>query len=311
MRVSADDSRHYPVSRKEPGAPAGARPGGFFQRWKQAVAAVSWSLGAALLLTTGTPVGAQTSDLVSQTQLRVCADPANLPISDKSGAGYENRLAELIAAKLERPVSYTWYPMATGFVRNTLRANRCDVIMGYAQGHELVLNTNHYMTSAYTLIVPKSSDLADVTTLADPKLKSKRIGIIAGSPPASHMARNGLIAGAKPYNLMVDRRHESPALDMLSDLEEGEIDAAILWGPIGGPLVKQAHPDLQVTSLISETLPPRLVFRITMGVRQGEKVWQRALNSLIRRNRGEINQVLQEAGVPLLNDMGTAPYGEE
>ncbi|WP_103225456.1 substrate-binding domain-containing protein [Roseibium marinum] len=259
----------------------------------------------------GIPAGAQTSDLVSHTELRVCADPANLPLSDKAGAGYENRLADLVAAKLELPVAYTWYPMATGFVRNTLRANRCDVIMGYAQGHELVLNTNHYMTSAYTLIVPENGDLADVTTLSDPKLKGKRIGIIAGSPPASHMARNGLIAAAKPYNLTVDRRHESPALDMLSDLEEGEIDAAILWGPIGGPLVKQDHQSFQVTPLIGETLPPRLVFRITMGVRQGEKVWQRKLNSLIRRNQGEINDILQEAGVPLLNDMGTAPYGEK
>jgi quinoprotein dehydrogenase-associated probable ABC transporter substrate-binding protein len=254
---------------------------------------------------------AQTSDLVSKTQFRVCADPANLPMSDETGAGYENRLAELIAAKLDLPVAYTWYPMATGFMRNTLRANRCDVVMGYAQGHELVLNTNHYMTSAFVLIVPKDSELAEVTALNDPRLKGKRIGIIAGSPPASHMARNGLIAKARPYHLVVDRRHESPALDMLNDLSAGEIDAAILWGPIGGPLARQDHPGFKVTPLIREELPPRLFFRITMGVRQGEKVWQRKLNSLIRRNQDEIDALLLEAGVPLLNDMGTAVYGEE
>ncbi|MEM5584348.1 substrate-binding domain-containing protein [Roseibium sp. AS2] len=307
MRVSvADLQRRLSVLNKCGKAAGAVRP-----RWKQVARAVSWPLAAALVLGWGGAAGAQTSDLVSQTELRVCADPANLPLSDKAGAGYENRLADLVAARLERPVAYTWYPMATGFVRNTLRANLCDVIMGYAQGHELVLNTNHYMTSAYTLIVPGSSGLSEVKTLADPKLKGKRIGIIAGSPPASHMARNGLIAAAKPYHLMVDRRHESPALDMLSDLEQGEIDAAILWGPIGGPLVKQGHPDFKVTPLIAETLPPRLVFRITMGVRQGEKVWQRRLNSLIRRNKDDINDLLQTAGVPLLNDMGTAPYGEE
>ncbi len=92
---------------------------------------------------------------------------------------------------------------------------------------------------------------------------------------------------------------------MLGDLNAGEIDAALLWGPIAGPLVKSEFPDLQVTPLLKETLPPRLFFRITMGVRQGEKVWQRKLNSLIRRNQDEINGILVEAGVPLLTDMGS------
>jgi len=257
------------------------------------------------------PAGAQTSDLVSHNAFRVCADPANLPMSDKSGAGYENKLADLFAEKLGLPVAYTWYPMATGFIRNTLRANRCDVVMGYAQGQELVLNTNHYMTSVYTLIVPKDGDLAAVTTLSDDRLKGKRIGIIAGSPPATHMARNGLIGKAKPYHLVVDRRYESPSVDMLKDLTSGDIDAAILWGPIGGPLVKQGYPDLKVIPLMQETLPPHLFYRITMGVRQGEKVWQRKLKSLIRRNQKEIDAILIDAGGPLLNDMGTALYGAD
>ncbi|MEL7205842.1 MAG: substrate-binding domain-containing protein [Pseudomonadota bacterium] len=248
---------------------------------------------------------AQTSDLVSDNALRVCADPANLPISAQDGSGYENKLAELVAAKLEKPVEYTWFPQATGFIRQTLSAKRCDIVIGYAQGHELVLNTNHYFTSSYSLIVPQDGDLSDVTALTDPKLKDLRIGIVAGTPPAAHMARNGLIAKAKPYNLVVDRRRESPAVDMLNDLEAGEIDAAILWGPLGGPLVKNNFDGLKVTPLVEETLPPRLFFRITMGVRRGEKVWQRQLNSLIRRNQDEINAVLVEAGVPLVNDLGT------
>ncbi len=247
---------------------------------------------------------AQTSDLVSKNAFRVCADPANAPMSMEDGSGFENRLAEIFAEKLGLPVSYTWFPMATGFIRQTLRANRCDVVMGYAQGHELVLNTNHYMTSVYVLIVPEDGPLAGVERLSDPALKEKRIGVIAGSPPATHMARNGLIGKAKAYNLMVDRRVESPTLDMLDDLEAGEIDAAVLWGPIGGPLVKQAHPGFKVIPLINEELPPRLFFRITMGVRLGDKVWQRELNSLIRRHQDEINAVLTEAGVPLLADMG-------
>lgn len=227
-------------------------------------------------------------------------------MSDKNGDGYENRLAELFAAKLELPVRYEWYPMATGFIRNTLRAHKCDVVMGYAQGDEMVLNTNHYFTSAYTLVVPREGALANVDTLADPKLKGLRLGIVAGSPPATHMARNGLIGKAKPYSLMVDRRYELPIPDMLNDLSEGKIDAAVIWGPMAGPLVKTGYPDLKVTPLLKETLPPRLFFRITMGVRQGEKTWQHKLNSLIRRNQKEINALLEDAGVPLVNDMGTA-----
>jgi len=168
-----------------------------------------------------------------------------------------------------------------------------------------VQNTNHYMTSAYTIVLPKDSPLADVTTISDPRLKGKVLGIIAGSPPGTHMARQGLMAKARPYPLFVDRRYASPASDMLVDLEAGEIDAAILWGPISGPLVKREHPDLKVVPLIHETDPPRLFYRITMGVRLGEDQWKRQLNSLLRRNQGEIDQILTEAGVPLLNNMGT------
>ncbi|MFD2348057.1 quinoprotein dehydrogenase-associated putative ABC transporter substrate-binding protein [Sinorhizobium terangae] len=253
------------------------------------------------------PAMAQTSDLVSKTAFRVCADPANLPMSDRSGAGYENKIAELMASKLGLPLDYTWYPMATGFIRKTLQANACDVVIGYAQGDELVLNTNHYYTSAYVLIVPSSGPLSGVTKLSDPLLRDKRIGVIAGTPPATHMARNGLLPKARPYHLMVDRRYEDPADEMLADLKSGAIDAAILWGPIGAPLVKASHPDLKVTPLLSEPALPKLFYRITMGVRQGEKVWERKLNSLIRRNQPEINAILTEAGVPLVNDMGTGP----
>lgn len=248
---------------------------------------------------------AQMAELVSKTAFRVCADPSNDPMSTQDGTGFENKIADLIAAKLEKPVEYTWFPMATGFVRRTLRANECDVIIGFAQGHEMVQNTNHYMTSAYTIVFPKDSPLADVTTMSDPRLKDKVLGIIAGSPPGTHMARQGLMPKARPYQLFVDRRYASPAVDMLADLEAGKIDAAVLWGPISGPLVKREHPNLKVVPLIHETDPPRLFYRITMGVRLGEDQWKRKLNSLLRRNQAEIDQILTEAGVPLLNNMGT------
>jgi polar amino acid transport system substrate-binding protein len=250
------------------------------------------------------PATAQVADLVDRSAFRVCADPANKPLSVEDGSGFENRIAELMAEKLGRPVQYTWFPQVVGFVRQTLGAGKCDVVMGYAQGDEMVLNTNHYYTSTHVIVVKADGDLADVDALADPRLRGRRIGVVANSPPATHVARLGMMKDAAPYDLMTDRRVEDPAGQMLSDLEAGKIDAALMWGPIGGPLVKQGHPDLVATPLLKEQGTPRLVFRITMGVRAGEQEWKRELNSLIRRNQGEIDAILREAGVPILDDFG-------
>lgn len=268
-------------------------------------------LGLALAALAGAgAASAQTADLVSTTAFRVCADPAAYPASSEDGRGYENRIAELLAGELGRPVTYTWYPMSTGFIRNTLAAAECDVVIGYAQGDELVQNTNHWMTSAYALVVPKEGPLAEVTALSDPRLAEARIGLVAGSPPATHAARLGLLDRIRSYDLFADRRYHSPPDEMLADLEAGEIDAALMWGPIAGPLVKDAHPGLQVTPLLGEPPLPPLFFRITMGVRQGEDEWKRELNSLLRRNQGEIDAILREAGVPVLDDMGAGPKPE-
>ena len=128
---------------------------------------------------------------------------------------------------------------------------------------------------------------------------------MAGSPPATHLAQHGLLDDIKSYEIFADRRHNSPPDEMLADLEAGEIDAALMWGPIAGPMVKQRHPSLTATPLLREAAQPRLSYRITMGVRQGEDAWKRELNSLLRRHQPEIEAILREAGVPLLNDMGT------
>ncbi len=249
------------------------------------------------------PAAAQVADLVSDQAFRVCADPANAPMSSQDGTGFENRIAEHLAKVLGKPLDYTWFPMVTGFARNTLFAGKCDVVIGYAQGDELVLNTNHYYTSTHVLVVRADGPLAGVTSLADPALQGRRIGVVAGSPPASHLVRHGLMAKARPYNLMVDRRVENPAGDMLDDLETGATDAAVLWGPVGGPLAK-GRPALKVVPLLAEEGAPRLYYRITMGVRQGEDVWKRALNSVLRREQAALDAILRDAGVPLLDDYG-------
>ncbi|MEM1300040.1 MAG: substrate-binding domain-containing protein [Pseudomonadota bacterium] len=263
--------------------------------------------GIALLMPV-TEAAAQTSDLVSQSRFRVCADPANSPLSTQDGTGFENKIAELFAAKLDRPLEYAWFPQALGFVRRTLGLNRCDVIIGFAQGHELVLNTNHYYVSGYAMVTKADSPLAAVDHIRDPALQGSRVGVMAGSPPATHIARAGLIGRAKGYRLMVDRRVESPVIQMMDDLESGEIDAAFVWGPLAGKLALDRG--LKMTPLLKEEGAPRLFYRITMGVRQGELKWKRELNKLIRRNQDEIDTILTEYGVPLLEEYGTALKGE-
>ena len=148
----------------------------------------------------------QRADLVNRMALRVCSDPANMPFSNDKNEGFENKIAEIVAAELKVPVEYTWFPQATGFIRQTLFAKRCDVVIGFAQGDELVLNSNHYYRSAYALVYRAGTGLDGVVSLADPRLKGKRFGVVAGTPPGSILARLGLIQHAKPYPLMVDRR---------------------------------------------------------------------------------------------------------
>lgn len=264
----------------------------------------SFNCGAALAQTqTQTQENADLSiELIDPKVLRVCADPRNLPFSNEKGEGFENKLAELFAAKLEKKLSYAFLPQATGFVRMTLGSHRCDVIMGFPQGDDLAQGTNPYYRTAYALVTKRDSSLADVATLADERLKGKHIGIVAGTPPATNMAANGLMANAKPYPLVIDTRIDSSAQAMIKDLMSGQIDAGILWGPMAGYYAKQANPPLTVTPLIKETTGPRLVYRIGMGVRIADQNWKRQLNRLIQENQPEINKILLSYAVPLLDE---------
>jgi len=241
-------------------------------------------------------------ELVDPKVLRVCDDPHNLPFSNEAGEGFENKIATLLAEKLQKPIAYTFYPNTTGFIRNTLNAFRCDVVMGIPQGDDMVQGTNPYYRTSYALVSKQGSDLAKVETLEDPLLKGKRIGIIAGTPPATNLAVNGLMSNAKPYALVVDSRYDATMLDMIEDLKKGDIDIAILWGPIAGYLAKKADPQLSVMPLVKETSGPKMVYRISMGVRHSDQNWKRGLNQLIAANQGEIDKILSDFGVPLLDE---------
>lgn len=243
-------------------------------------------------------------ELVDPDRLRVCADPSNIPFSDQSGEGFEDKLAKMVATATGRSaVAYTWYPSIPGFVRNTLGANRCDIIMGYAQGDELVQNTNAYYRSSYVLIYKKDGDLAGVETLADPKLADKRIGVVQGTPPTANMAVAKLMRKAKIYPLIVDTRiMPSMAEVMIRDMLAGVIDAAALWGPMAGYYAHKSGADLTIVPLTKEKGGQRMIYRITMGVRPSDQQWKRTLNVFIKDNHAEINKLLLSYHVPLLDE---------
>lgn len=251
----------------------------------------------------GMPAVAQVADLRSTTQFRVCADPANAPMSMRDGSGFENKLADKFGEWLGLPVTYAWFPSGMGFITRTLRVGTCDVVMGYAQGDELVQNTNHYYTSVYGIVTRRDGALAGVDHLTDPALRGQPLGVVAGTPPATIMARAGLAADMRGVDLFVDRRVEDPLGELIAQVSDGTLAAAVLWGPLAGPRVK-ADPDLQFTPLLKESSGPKMFYRITMGVRLDEQEWKRQLNSTIRRHQDEINTLLRDAGVPLVDDYG-------
>ena len=242
-----------------------------------------------------------TTDLVSRSEFRVCADPNNLPFSNDKQQGFENKIAELIATDLKEPVGYTWFPQSVGFVRNTLLANRCDVVMGTVAGGGMMDDTNPYYHSAYE-IVTRSADAIGATSLADPIFADKRIGLIAGTPPTDLLLRHQLMPRVVSYSLQVDTRYDSPARQMLQDLVEDKIDVALLWGPFAGYFIRHDKLKLHAALLSAEPDGPKLDYHIAMGVRPGETEWRRTLNRSIARHREEITRILLDYGVPLLDE---------
>jgi len=247
------------------------------------------------------PAGAQLStDLVSRSEFRVCADPHNLPFSNDKQAGFENKIAELIAKDLNEPVGYTWFPQTVGFVRNTLLADRCDVVMGTVAAGEMMDDTNPYYRSAY-MIVTRADDNIAATSLADSALAGKRFGLIAGTPPTDLLLKHNLLAQTASYSLLIDTRYESPSRQMLQDLIDKKIDVALLWGPYAGYFIAEEHLPLHAALLASEPNGPKLDYYIAMGVRPGETAWRRTLNRSILKHQDEITRILLDYHVPLLD----------
>ncbi len=230
--------------------------------------------------------------------LRVCADPSNLPFSNQAEEGFENRIAALLGERLGLPLVYTWWPNTIGFFRNTLRAKKCDLVMGVVEGFELAATTKPYYRSTYVMVYRTHGGLS-ISGLDDPGLRGATIGAVANTPPVDLLVKYDLLSRLRSYGLVVDTRVEHPARQMIEDVANDDIDVALVWGPIGGYYARRQSPPLTVVTLAGEPDLAPLEFSISAAVRHGEPEWQRQLDTLLIAHRAEIDAILIDYGVPL------------
>jgi quinoprotein dehydrogenase-associated probable ABC transporter substrate-binding protein len=250
--------------------------------------------------------------------LRVCADPNNLPFSNEKQQGFENRIASLIAKDLGVPVQYTWWPERRGFVRNTLKAKRCDVVMEVPASYELTERTAPYYRSTYVFVTRADRHLT-IRSFDDPALRHLRIGIhmmgddYANSPAAVALARRGLAAQIVPYMIYGDYSQPDPPARLIRAVAEDSVDVAVAWGPLAGYFAKKSPVRLTLTPVTPASggrFPAHALtgegdegfaFSMAMGVRHGDSVWRAILDSELTRRRGDIRRILEEYGVPLVD----------
>lgn len=238
--------------------------------------------------------------------LRVCADPNNLPFSNRDREGFEDRLAEMIAAGLGRDrITYTWWAQRRGFIRNTLDTGSCDVVMGQPVDSELVLTTEPYYRSTYALVYRKDADY-ELRSLYSPKLRHLKIGIhFIGDdgnmlPPSRVLTNRGIVRNVVGYSIYGDYRQPNPPARLIEAVANGDIDVAIAWGPFAGYFAERQPVELRVVPL---SKPPAISepfeFPISLGVREDDEALRDELNEILNSKRAEIHALLEEYGVPL------------
>ena len=262
----------------------------------------------------------QTQDSVTERRaLRVCQDPNNLPFSNSNGEGIENKIAEVFGKALGLPVTYYSFPQRLAFIRNTLRYKLpgqdfpCDIVMGVPVGYDQVLVTKPYYRSTYALVYARGKGLDEVRSAQDflkldrALLSTLRIGVYDRSPASDWLNKHGLVDSGVPYKIMNADPQQYPGEIIEKDLASGKLDVAIVWGPIAGYFAKRVRlPALQVIALESEP-GVRLDYAMAMGVRHGEQAWKRQVESLLDVHAAQIQEILQNYGVPLLADVSAKP----
>jgi quinoprotein dehydrogenase-associated probable ABC transporter substrate-binding protein len=244
-----------------------------------------------------------------QRMLRVCADPNNLPFSNDKREGFENRIAELLARDLGAQLEYTWWAQRRGYVRNTLRAGECDLLMGVPTGFDLVLATAPYYRSGYVFVHRKDAGF-HIDSLDSPLLKDLTIGVqIVGddytnTPPVHALARRGIVQNVRGYSVLGDYSQPNPPARIIDAVAGGAIDVAIAWGPMAGYFARRQPVPLELTPVSPQIDLPFLpfVFDISMGVRRGEEGFRGEIEQAIDRNRPAIDRILDEYGVPRIRE---------
>jgi mxaJ protein len=236
----------------------------------------------------------------------VCSDPNNLPYSNQAGEGFENRIAELIAEELDARLSYTWWPQRRGFVRETLREKKCDLVMGVPGSFELVLATRPYYRSTYVFLTRRDRGLS-LRSLDDPALRQLRIGVHTigddynNSPPAHALTKRGF-AGDRVvgYSVYGDYNDPHPTSRLIEAVAEEEVDAAIVWGPIAGYFAARQDAELEMTPVSPQIDLPFLpfVYDIALGVRRDDEEFHAELEQVLERRRADIQKILDEYHVP-------------
>lgn len=256
-------------------------------------------------------------DAHERKKFRVCSDPGNLPFSNKSGEGFENKIAELFAQSLKLPLDYYFLPNRINFVRNTLRYKlpdedyRCDIIMGVPEGFSQVATTDTYFRSTHVLAYVKGRKIPNVKSVEEflalgDKLNDIVIGVYDRSPASAWLVRHKLVDSGKPYKMVDADPDFYPGQLIEKDLAEGKIDAAIVWGPVGGFAAKRAK-DVPIELLPMKSEPNvKFDFGVAMGVRRDEDDWRKQVNELIATHKDKILQVLREYRVPLVTESGEA-----
>jgi mxaJ protein len=236
--------------------------------------------------------------------VRVCADPNNLPFSNRAGEGFENRIAELIAADRGAALEYTWWPQRRGFVRNTLASGACDIVIGVPSGYGLTATTRRYYRSSY-VFVAKADRRLGLQSLDDPRLRELRIGVqmigddFNNSPPAHALARRGILANVIGYSVYGDYSRPSPLSEIVGAVERGEVDTAVVWGPAAGYFARASRTRLTLTPITPHrdaALP--FVFDISIGVRREDAALGQALDDFLVRHRADVDAILDRYGVP-------------
>ena len=243
--------------------------------------------------------------------LRVCADPNNLPFSNDRLEGFENKLAALVAREMGATVSYTWWAQRRGFFRNTLKAGVCDVVMGVPTGFEMASPTRPYYRSSY-VFVQKADRREPVRSLDDPALKTVRVGVqlagddYANTPPAHALSRRGIVSNVVGFTLYGDYAEPNPPARIVEAVARGDVDVAIVWGPLAGYFSGRQRVPLRVTPVSPSMDLPFLpfVFDIAVGVRRGNEELRNTIDEILQRRRDEVAKVLDAYGVPRVAGAG-------